>query len=190
MASLAAFRQRRGRVGRPSSIRIITALIGVLAILGLTTALDQALRHGGIAWNAAPGDDVALPGGRMRVEAVIPEQLAPMNHERFARLGMAMSAMVPDSTPEGQRTFTVLLSLVGQGPDGLDVRAERFSVSAPGLGPIAPLRSDMGTTTVPPGSGMTGTLVFRVPADAETLSLRYDGAYPIVLQLGEAPKHH
>lgn len=168
----------------------IGALVGLLALLGVGLNVQQAVRNGGVIWAARVGDEVRLPGGAMRVDEVIPEHLDPMNHGQFARLGMTMTAMVPDSTPEGQRTFTVLVTLIGRGADGLQLGAEGFTVSGAGFGPITPLRADLGGGLVPAGSGLTGLLVFRVPVEAQTAVLRYAGGQPVALTLGEAPEHH
>lgn len=179
-----------GQRGAGGVAWVVLALIGVLAALGGAATVEQARRQGGIGWTAAAGDTVAVPGGTISVTAVIPETIGPMNHSGYAQLGMSMQTMVPDSTPEGQRTFTVLVSLVGAAAGGLDAAAERFTVSGAGLAAEAPLRAELGDALVPPGSGMTGVLVFRVPAELEAVTLRYDGGHPITLQLGEAPEHH
>lgn len=179
-----------GRRARGGVAWAVLALIGVLAALGGAATVEQARRYGGIGWTAAAGDTVVVPGGTISVTAVIPETIGPMNHSGYARLGMTMQTMVPDSTPEGQRTFTVLVSLVSTGANGLDAEAERFTVSGVGLTAVGPLRAELGDALVPPGSGKTGVLVFRVPAELEVVTLRYDGGHPITLQLGEAPDHH
>lgn len=170
--------------------RIIGTLIALLALLGLGLNVAQVARNGGVIWAATLGDEVAIPGGALRVEEAIPEHLDPMNHSQFARLGMTMAAMVPDATPEGQRTFTLLISLVGRGADGIEASADQFTVSGPGFSAVAPLRADLGGGRVPPGSGLTGVLVFRVPAEAQQVTLRYAGGQPIALNLGEAQEHH
>lgn len=167
----------------------IGALIGVLALLGLALNARQLAGNGGVLWAANVGDEVAIPGGALRVEEAIPEYLDPMNHSQFARLGMTMAAMVPDATPEGQRTFTLLVSLIGRGADGIEVRAEQFTVSGPGFS-ATPLRADLGGGLVPPGSGLMGVLVFRVPEGAQSVTLRYAGGQPIAVHLGEAQEHH
>lgn len=130
-----------------------------------------------------------MPGGAMRVAEVIPEHLAPMNHGQFARLGMTMTAMVPDATPEGLRTFTVLVALSGRGAAGMQLGADEFVVSGPGF-TATPLRADLGGGRVPAGSSLTGVLVFRVPEGAQRVHLRYAGGQPVALPLGEAPEHH
>lgn len=166
------------------------ALIGLLAALGLGLTLQQIGSMGGVVWAAAVGDEVPIPGGTMRIEEVMPEHLDPMNHGRFASLGMTMQAMVPDSTPEGQRTFSVLVTLIGQGPDGLQLSAEQFTLSGGAVAGVAPLRSDQGRYLVPPGSGMTALLVYRVPVELESATMRYAGGMPVVLTLGKARAHH
>jgi hypothetical protein len=168
----------------------IATLIGILAVLGLGLTFEQAARNGGVVWAASVGDEVAIPGGGLRVDEVLPEQLDPMNHSQFARLGMTMSAMVPDATPEGQRTFTLLVSLIGRGADGIVAEADQFTVSGAGLAPVTPLRADLGGGLVPPGSGLTGLLVFRVPEEVQSVTLRYAGGQPIAVNLGAAPDHH
>lgn len=173
----------------PRTPRLIAALIGALALLGLALTLEQLARNGGVLWAAAPGDEVALPGGAMRVAEVIPEHLAPMNHGQFARLGMTMAAMVPDATPEGLRSFTVLVALSGRGAAGMQLSADEFTVSGPGF-TATPLRADLGGGRVPAGSSLTGVLVFRVPESARQVHLRYAGGQPVALALGETQEHH
>jgi hypothetical protein len=168
----------------------IAVLIGLLALLGLGLNLRQAAGNGGVIWAASIGDEVSIPGGLLRVDEAIPEHLDPMNHGQFARLGMTMTAMVPDATPEGQRTFTLLVSLIGRGADGIEASSDQFTVSGPGFSAVTPLRADLGGGLVPSGSALTGVLVFRVPEAAQSVTLRYAGGRSIAVNLGEAPDHH
>lgn len=160
----------------------IVLLIAVITILSIVVTIDVMSQNGILFGPARAGQDVALSGGRMRVNAVLPEMMAQMNHQQFANLGMTMSAMVPDSTPEGMRTFTVVVTLFGEG-SGLTYNLEEFVVSGQGMLPVAAMRTDMGSNIVPAGSLMQGTLIFRVPKDATNLTLRYGNSRPIALEL-------
>lgn len=174
---------------RPQTTWLIAALIGTLALLGLALTARQLAGSGGVIWAASIGDEVGLPGGTLRVEEVIPEHLAPMNHGQFANLGMTMAAMVPDATPEGLRTFTVLVALSARDAAGMQLSTDQFIVSGPGF-TARPLRADLGGGLVPAGSKLTGVLVFRVPEAARLVYLRYAGGRQVALPLGEAPQHH
>lgn len=169
-----------------AALRLIAALLGLL--IGASAWMTWGALQGLAA--AKLGDEVALPGGALVVEAVIPEQMAPMNHAGYANLGMSMSAVVPDMTPEGLKTFAVMLTLSGRGAGGMSLDVGQFRVSGPGLEPTAPLRSDMAAEHLPQGSLLNGSLVFRVPADVQEVSLSYAGGRPVLLSLGEAPDHH
>lgn len=170
--------------------RLIVALLALLSILSIGVTIDAALRSGLIGGPAFPGDELPLPGGLMVINEVIPEHLAPMQHANFARLGMSMNTMVPDATPEGFRSFTVLLTLAGRDADGLSIDIEQFTVSGSGLEPTAPLRSDIAVDWIAPGNRLEGTLVFRVPETATDLTLRYADGRAVALDPGPGGAGH
>lgn len=54
------------------------------------------------AAGAVPVGEVAeVPGGLLRVDAVLPEHMAPLQMGKFSQSGMNMSGMGVDMVPEG-----------------------------------------------------------------------------------------
>lgn len=181
--------------GLPRPIRraqIVRWLVGVLlaTIVGMSAGRTaDALRARGLLGGPAQiGDTVALPSGSLRVDAAIPEVMAAMQHEKFARLGMSMSVMVPDSTPEGQQTITLIVTLDG-GSRGMTIDLAQFTLAGDALPPTPALRSDIGGLSIPAGSALNGSIVFRIPDDATNLTLRYGESQPIAITV-ETSNHH
>ena len=134
---------------------------------------------------ASPGEPVEVAGGSLIVDQVLPEKMAPMQMDKFAKTGMNMSGMVSDMTPEGKRRFNVEVTLAAGGR-ALEYEADDFRVSAQGMRPIPPLRDKLVEGTIPAGNAVSGTLVFQVPEEAEQLSLSLDGSRPVDLELDPA----
>jgi hypothetical protein len=153
----------------------LLVLVAVATLVSVMVTVDALVRAGLLLGTARVGQYVQVSGGQMRVDAVLPETLAPMNHQKFANLGMTMAAMVPDSTPEGMRTFAVLVTVIGEHP-GFEFELDHFTVSGKGMQQVTALRSDIGAALVPAGSVMQGTVVFRVPIEATNLTLQYAGS--------------
>jgi hypothetical protein len=181
--------------GPPRSIRraqLVRWLVGVLlaTIVGMSAGrtIDALRARGMLGGQAQIGDTVALPSGSLRVDAAIPELMAAMQHEKFAQLGMSMSVMVPDSTPEGQQTITLIVTLDG-GTRGMTIDLSEFTLAGDALPPTPALRSDMGGLSIPAGSAVNGTLVFRIPDDAANLTLRYGASQPIAITV-DTSNHH
>lgn len=165
---------------------MVVAIIAV-ALLGLALA-TQSLRPD--ATPAHLGEVLTLDGADLVVQGVYPEHMAPMHASGFANTGMSMGGMLPDATPDGYRRFTIKVLLIGRSP-GFPVSGELFSVSGPGLAPIAPLRHQLGETVLGPGARLIGHLTFQVPTEADGLVLEVKGAArPLTLELPPAEDHH
>lgn len=134
---------------------------------------------------AAPGEPVEAAGGILRVDQVLPEKMAPMQMDKFAKTGMNMSGMVSDMTPEGERRFNVEVTLAAE-DRALDYEASDFRVTGAGMRPTAPLRDKLVEGTIPAGKAVSGTLVFQVPEETERLALSFDGSRPVDLELEPA----
>jgi hypothetical protein len=167
---------------------ILALLLALVVGMSAGETLEALRERGMLGGTPQLGDTIALPGGSLRVDAAIPEVMAAMQHEKFARLGMNMSVMVPDSTPEGQQTIVLLVTIAG-GDRGMALDLDQFMLSGDGMAPTQALRSDIGGLHIPAGSAINGTLVFRTPADADTLSLRYGDSAPIAIRL-DSVEHH
>jgi hypothetical protein len=162
----------------------------VLGALILALAVAAALAAGGwgvfssLTGEAPPariGEDVAVSGGTLRVDAVMPEHMAPMKMGKFGQQGMNMAMPNMDMAPEGFERFAVQVSLVGQ--DGLEYAPEDFRISGKGVEDHEPVRSQLGADSVPDGSAVSGNLVFQAPEEAKNLTLQFDGGRGISLDL-------
>lgn len=165
------------------------------AMLGgllLALAVTVALVVGGwgmissLAAGAPPariGEPVEVPGGLLRVEEVTPENMAPMQMGKFANQGMSMSGSIPDMTPDGQRRFSVDVTLASAESGSLGYSTEDFRLTGEGMKETGPLRSKIGAGSIPAGSAVSGTLVFQVPEKAKDLEMSFDGGRPVALDL-------
>lgn len=172
------------RAGGPGLRARIGGIVLFLAITGALLAGGWGLLTS-LAAESSParvGESVQVPGGLLRVDKVTPEHMAPMKMGNFAKAGMNMSGMVMDMTPEGKRRFTVEVTLAGQ-TNGLSYSKKDFRISGEGVEQTAPLRSRLGSGEVPPGSAISGILVFQVPEEAENLRLGYRDGRPVLLDL-------
>ena len=141
-----------------------------------------------LAAEAAPariGEAVEVPGGLLRVDAVTPEYMAPMQSDKFAASGMSMSAMGMDMAPEGKRRIAVDVSLAAE-KSGLPYSPERFRIAGEGMEETGPIRDQLGAGAVPLVSAISGTLIFQVPEDAKELELRFADGRPVALDLPAA----
>lgn len=180
--------------GMPKSRR---RLGGALLAIGIALALVFGGWGGVVSLKADPpparvGEGAEVPGGTFRVDQVIPEHMAPMQMQNFARAGMNMSGMVADMTPEGKRRFNVEFTVSAQ--DGeMAYSPTDFRLSGRGVDGIAPIKSELGSNSLPAGGTVSGTLTFQVPEEAEGLALSFDGGRPVALALPPetgGPKHH
>jgi hypothetical protein len=159
---------------------LAAAVIALWGLLGLGLS-----RSSGTV--AQPGELVAVPGGLLRVDRVIPEHMAAMDAGGFARAGMNMSGMGIDMAPQGYRRFTVELTLVGQVNGGLHYSADQFRLTGRGMEETGTYRHQPGAAVVPRGTATSVSLTFQVPDGASELSLHFrDGERPIALDLGPA----
>lgn len=143
---------------------------------------------------AGVGEAVEVPRGVLQVDKVTPEHMAPMQMDKFAKKGMNMSGMVADMTPEGQRRLNVDVTLAAKENTSLAYSEKQFRLTGEGMDETGPLRSKLGSGSVPPGSAVSGTLVLQVPEEASKLMLSFDGGRPVALDLkplkdGEGSSH-
>ncbi|MBI3241379.1 MAG: hypothetical protein HYZ49_03705 [Chloroflexi bacterium] len=139
------------------------------------------------------GEFARVPGGLVRVDGVTPEHMADMNMQGFAATGMSMSAMGMDTAPEGYRRFSLDVTLVGQGKDGLRFSPAQFRVAGEGIEDAFPIRAELGDGWVPSGNVLNGSLLYQVPESASRLQLVVEsGARPalILLELPPAEPHN
>ena len=175
----------------PLLIKVLLALVGVLALLGGVLSINVLMRSTSHTASTQHTHNMVVPGGLLRVDRVVPEHMVPMQHSKFADAGMSMSAMGMDMPPAGSRRFTVEVTLVGQASGGLRYTADDFQISGDGVAATGPLRSLLGNGVVPSGSAMSGTLVFQVPETAQQLYLHFAGAaHPVALELDPATNSH
>ncbi len=132
---------------------------------------------------AGIGEPVHVSGGILRVERVMPEQMADMQAGKFGQSGMSMSATGMDMAAEGQRRFTVELTLAAK-DRVVSYAAEDFRITGEGLKEAEPIRHQLEGGTLPAGSAVSATMVFQAPEDAEDLALSFDGGRPVDLGLG------
>ncbi len=137
------------------------------------------------------GQGVAVPGGSLRVDAVLPEHMAPMQSQKFAASGMSMSSMGMDMAPEGYRRFAVDVTLSADEGGELGYSPQDFQISGEGMKKeVGPIRHQLDGQTIPPGSSIAGNLVFQVPEKASELRLIFDGGQPVALDLEPAIGDH
>lgn len=174
----ASDKREKNRVLRARLAGLLLAAVALAAVAAGVWALLPSSSP-----PAAMGETVEVAGGTLRVDAVTPETMAPMQADKFAASGMNMSAMGMDMAPEGERRFTVEVTLEASGGD-LGYAAEDFRVEGEGTEPSAPIRGTPESATVPDGAAVSGTLLFQVPEEAKDLTLVLDGGRPVALDAG------
>jgi hypothetical protein len=94
-----------------------------------------------------------------------------------ARPGMAMPGMGTDDDPvaPGMRRVSVDVTLMATEDETLRFSVDQFSLRVPGEDAVAPHRSVLPESDLPPGTQLSGTLVFEVPEEATTAEISYDG---------------
>lgn len=164
---------------------------GVLLVVAVTAAVvggGWGLVSSVVAGAAVParvGEPVEVPGGQFQVDRVIPESMAPMQMEKFAKSGMFMSGMVVDMTPEGKKRFVLEISLSGS-DSGLRFSEKDFRVNGEGMKETRPLRGQLGSGKISSSEATTGILTFQVPEEAEDLVLSFRDSRPVILDLGSS----
>jgi hypothetical protein len=142
-------------------VGVVVAVVAVLAV-----AVWSLVWATGRPADLGPGR-VAVEDGAARVDRVT----------SAARPGMAMPGMGTDQDPvaEGMRRVSVDVTLQATGDDPLRFEVRRFHLQVAGEDAAAPHRSVLPESVLPPGTQLSGTLVFEVPVDATTAVLSYDG---------------
>jgi hypothetical protein len=140
---------------------VVAAVLGVIAV-----AVWSLVWAVGREPDLGPGK-VAMDNGLARVDQVV----------SAARPGMAMPGMGTDDDPvaKGMRRVSVDVTLQATEEDPLRFTVDRFSLQAPGRDATQPHRAVLPESELPPGTQLSGTLVFEVPVDAATAVLTYGG---------------
>ncbi|HET7397578.1 MAG TPA: hypothetical protein VFJ94_03555 [Intrasporangium sp.] len=165
----------------------------VLAVLGaglwgLARRDDSAGPAAGVA------GVVEVPGGLLRVEAVVPYDPGKLHSGMQQTSGSAaMPGMAPPMDPDpvaaGKRRFSVRVGLTATESQGVRLSASSFTVSGGGVAPTPPRSDQLGISLVPQGASTSGELTFEVPASARSLSLAFvGGREALPLELPEAPQ--
>ena len=148
---------------------------GVRAVL--TAAVWSLTAVTGAVSPAGP-DELGLVGGVVHVDRVT--SAAPPQQ--------AMPGMGTDDDPvaEGSRRVSFDVTLRADEDATLEYAASRFRLAAEGNAAAAPKKLVLPGEEIPPGTSLSGVLVFEVPEDATTATLSYgDSRTPVVLP-GEA----
>jgi hypothetical protein len=176
-------RARRAAASRPLRAWAVLSL-AVAAVLGAGVWGLSVSRGGRGGEPAAVGDAVAVSGGTLRVLRVADQAIdtsMPMSGP-----GMSMStpgAALPD-TPAGFRRVAIELLLAADEGAAIRLESRDFRVTTTRSGVLAPIAERSRTTFVAPGTAVSRSLVFQVPAESKTLTLSVrDGERPIVLNL-------
>lgn len=180
--------------GLPWAARISKSGGALVAGLGLT--ISAAFAVPALLASPAPaptveavaGDVLVVPGGRVLIERVQSEHVAPMQIDKYRRSGMNMSAMVPDMTPDGYRRFQVFVGFEGTGPRAQVFAADMFTVTGTDMNPVRPIRSILGDGILADGELSTGNVTFQVPLSADEFVLHVRGADAAVA-LDPGPAH-
>jgi hypothetical protein len=168
---------RRGRPGgtgtgrapgtpvREHELRAVVAVVvAVVAVLLVATwSLAQGWGRGPVV---GPGE-LALDGGIVRVEGAL----------SAARPQHAMPGMGTDEDPvaDGERRVSVDVTLLA-GAGEMRYAAEQFALQVDGEPATRLVHRDvLPGDTLPPGTQLSGTLMFDVPADATVGLLSYAG---------------
>lgn len=128
------------------------------------------------------GEPVEAGSGLVRVDAVTPEHMAPMQKGKFAASGMSMSSTGMDMAPEGFERFAVDVTLIAENGD-LSYSPKDFRVGAKGVKDHGPVRAQLAEGDVAEGSAVSGILVFQAPEKAKNLTLSFDEGRKIALDL-------
>ena len=174
----------------PARRRLARGLVALAACAALAAGAWGAfssLSSGAPA--ASVGEPVPIDGGRMVVESVAPEHMAPMKMGKFAASGMNMASTGMDMAPEGYRRFSAQVSLSSNEQQGLSYSPRSFTVTGSRMREATPIRSQLGSGEIPAGGTVSGTLVFQVPEDAASLALGLDGSRSVSLDPGPAQEH-
>jgi len=165
-----------GRTPLPRRRRILLALAVVWLVMAGLAGLLVLLT--GTTPSTPLGDTAAVPGGVVRISAVIP---------------LESDGWVPPSTAEpltgpvrpGAHRVRILLEMSAPDAAGLVFHAADFSLSGLGVQSTA-LWVDPVEASAGPGTSVLATLVFEIPNEAIALVL--DGPHGVRLSLGTA--HH
>lgn len=161
----------RGAAGAPGTpapeheLRAVVAV--VVAVVAVLLAASWSLAQG---WGRGPvvgPGELALDGGIVRVEGAL----------SAARPQHSMPGMGTDEDPvaDGERRVSVDVTLLAGARD-MQYAAERFALEVDGEPATRLLHRDvLPGDLLPPGTQLSGTLMFDIPADATVGMLSYAG---------------
>lgn len=114
---------------------------------------------------------VQLPDGTLRVDGLVDKQV-----------GHVMPGMsTPEDVPAGMRRVSVNVSLGATQGEPLSYDRRDFTVSGPGVAPVAPVAGQIDNGQLAAGKAISGSLSFDVPESATSLSLRFGDTEPVPL---------
>jgi hypothetical protein len=145
---------------RFAPVAIVAAVAAIL--LAAAWSLTAAPRPG-----AAPrAGQLMMAGGIAQIEQVV--EAAPPQH--------AMPGMGTDNDPvaAGERRVSVDVTLYATGDEPLEYHVGDFAMAVPGGSPRRPRRAVLPGRRLPPGTQLSGTLVFDVPVTTTRVRLSYD----------------
>ena len=152
---------------------LLVALAASLGVLLVVLAAVWSVSRGDGPLTAPPGS-VAVGSGVARVDQVL----------SAARPQHAMPGMGSDDDPvaEGERRVSVEVTLQATGADPLRFAVDEFALR---VGDVVspPHRSLLPESEMPPGTTLSGVLVFDVPRDATVGHLSYAGGPSTQLRL-------
>ena len=166
---------------RARAVRIFVSLVTLTALLAGGWGFLSSF--GAEAVPSRVGEMVEVRGGLFRVDKVAPGNMQPAHEEgKPAESGTSMPGSGMDMAPEGQRSFTLDVTLIAREGD-LPYSGDRFRLSGEGIKESGPVRNQLNAGTVPQGSAVSGSLVFQAPEEAKGLRLSFDGGTPVALDL-------
>ena len=155
--------------------QLLIAAAAAVGVLAVVLAAVWSVSWAGRSLTAPPGS-VVVGSGVARVDGVV----------SAARPQHAMPGMGSDDDPvaEGERRVSVELTLLATGEEPLRFAVDDFALRVPGSADRAPHRSLLPESEMPPGTTLSGVLVFDVPRDATVGHLSYgDGGGSTELRL-------
>jgi hypothetical protein len=155
-----------------SRVAVVAVALAVVAILaGGLWSLTSA-PHATVALRSG---ELALEGGTARVDHVA----------SAARPQHAMPGMGTDNDPvaAGDRRVSVDITLRATGEEPVEFDVDDFSLVIYGSEARRPHRAVLPESVLPPGTQLSGTLVFDVPKTATRARLSYDGQAPADLSI-------
>lgn len=150
-------------------VSLVAAAVAAGGTWGLVSPRESDHEHASGA--AAAVGTVDLPDGTMRVDGLVDKQV-----------GHVMAGMsTAEDVPVGMRRLSVNVSLGATDDQVLSYARRDFTVSGPGVKPVAPVDGQLDRGSLTPGMAVSGSLSFDVPKETTALSLRFRDTEPVTL---------